>query len=79
MYDQSIELATTMRALAIAVSIVGVQFGAAVFADDYWNWRRLRRIDRSDDVRALHRQLLEIFETDPLITVVKCCDEFPLW
>ena len=44
----------------------------------YWDWRRFRRIDRSELVANLNRDLLTIFQNDPAITVVRCCDEFPL-
>ena len=44
----------------------------------YWAWRRFRRIDRSGLVSNLNHDLLTIFQDDPAITVVRCCDEFPL-
>jgi len=44
----------------------------------YWNWRRFRRIDRSQQVANLNRDLLAIFQRDSTITVVGCCDEFPI-
>jgi len=44
----------------------------------YWDWRRFRRVDRSELVVNLNRDLLAIFQKDPMITVVRCCDEFPI-
>ena len=44
----------------------------------YWDWRHFRRVDRSGLVTNLNHELLTIFQRDSQITVVRCCDEFPL-
>ena len=44
----------------------------------YWDWRRFRRMDRSELVAQLNRDLLAVFDADPEVDVVKCCHEFPL-
>ena len=44
----------------------------------YWDWRRFRRVDRSDVIAKLNQDLISIFDSDSQITVVRCTDEFPL-
>ena len=44
----------------------------------YWDWRRFRRIDRSELVAKLNRDLLTVLQNDSNIKVVRCVDAFPI-
>ena len=44
----------------------------------YWDWRRFRRIDRSDVVAKLNQDLIAIFDSDSQITIVRLTAQFPL-
>ena len=44
----------------------------------YWSWSQFRSVDRSQQVFELHESILRVLESDPQITVLRCCDELPI-
>ncbi len=44
----------------------------------YWDWKRFRRVDRSNVIAKLNQDLISILDSDSQITVLRCTDEFPL-
>ncbi|MDA7503732.1 hypothetical protein N8553_01975 [bacterium] len=44
----------------------------------HFDWRRLRRIDRSDMITKLNNDLIKIFEEDSNIRLIQCCEGFPI-